>query len=52
MVAARIMAAIYRAILDRIEVEAYDVFARRIRVSRPRRAVIAAATWARSVLSL
>jgi 15-cis-phytoene synthase len=50
MVAARIMAGIYHAILDRIELSGYDVFGEEIRVPRPRRAVIAAAIWARSVL--
>jgi phytoene synthase len=47
MVAARIMAGIYHAILDRIERAGYDVFSRVIRVPRPRRAVIAATLWAR-----
>lgn len=47
MVAARIMAGIYHAILDRIERSGYDVFSRVIRVPRPRRAVIAATLWAR-----
>ena len=45
LVAARIMGAIYHAILDRIEAEDYDVFARVIRIPRPRRALIAARTW-------
>ena len=48
MVAARIMGAIYRAILGRIEAEDYDVFSAVIRIPRPRRALIAAATWARA----
>jgi phytoene synthase len=47
LVAAEIMAAIYRAILDRIEARHYDVFSSPVRVPRPRRAVIAAATWMR-----
>jgi phytoene synthase len=47
LVAAEIMAAIYRAILDRIEARGYDVFTETVRVPRPRRAVIAATTWAR-----
>ena len=38
MVAARIMAGIYHAILDRIERRDYDVFGEKIRVPRPRRA--------------
>ena len=50
MVAARIMAGIYHAILDRIERSGYDVFGRTIRVPRPRRAVIAATVWARAWL--
>jgi phytoene synthase len=49
MVAARIMAGIYRAILDRIEQSGYEVFSWTIRVPRPRRAVIAAALWARAM---
>jgi phytoene synthase len=51
LVAAEIMGAIYRAILDRIERLDYDVFSRVVRIPRPRRAVIAAATWVRTVLS-
>lgn len=50
MVAARIMGGIYRAILDRIELSGYQVFGEKIRVPRPRRAVVAAAIWARSAL--
>jgi 15-cis-phytoene synthase len=49
MTAARIMAAIYHAILERIEASGYDVFTAKVRVPRPRRAVIAAALWARSL---
>jgi 15-cis-phytoene synthase len=51
LVAAEIMAAIYRALLDRIERRDYDVFSEIVRIPRPRRAVIAAVTWARMVLS-
>jgi phytoene synthase len=51
LVAARIMDAIYRGILDRIEAVDYDVFSRVIRVPRPWRAVIAATTWARTVIT-
>jgi phytoene synthase len=51
LVAAEIMGAVYRAILDRIEQRDYDVFSSVVRVPRPRRAVIAATTWARSLLS-
>jgi phytoene synthase len=50
LVAAEIMGAIYRALLGRIERSGYDVFSRVVRIPRPRRAVIAAATWARTVL--
>jgi phytoene synthase len=52
MVAAQIMAAIYRAILGRIEAADYDVFTTVIRIPRPRRALIAASTWVRSVARL
>lgn len=51
LVAARIMGNIYRGILNRIEREHYDVFSRVIRVPRPQRAVIAAATWARTLVT-
>ena len=51
LVAARIMGAIYRGILDRIEAADYDVFSAVIRVPRPRRALIAAATWARTAIT-
>jgi phytoene synthase len=51
LIAARIMGAIYRGILDRIEAADYDVFSRVIRVPRPRRALIAAATWARTAVT-
>ena len=47
LVAAEIMSAIYQAILGRIEARGYDVFSEVVRVPRPRRALIAAATWAR-----
>jgi phytoene synthase len=45
LVAARIMGAIYFAILQRIERERYDVFSRVIRIPRPRRALIALRIW-------
>jgi phytoene synthase len=45
LVAARIMAAIYLDLLKSIERAKFDVFNRRIRVSRPRQAAIAAFTW-------
>ena len=51
LVAARIMGAIYRGILTRIEAADYDVFSAVIRVPRPRRALIAAATWARTAIT-
>jgi 15-cis-phytoene synthase len=50
LVAAEIMSGIYRGVLTRIEGSGYDVFSRRIRVPRPVRAWIAAATWARTQL--
>lgn len=50
LVAAEIMGAIYRAILQRIERLDYDVFTEVVRIPRPRRAAIAAVTWARTVL--
>ena len=51
LVAARIMSAIYRGILKRIERSDHDVFSRVIRVPRPQRALIAAAVWSRSVVT-
>ena len=42
LVAAEIMGAIYRGVLDGIERRDYDVFSEVVRVPRPRRAVIAA----------
>jgi phytoene synthase len=51
LVAARIMGNIYRGILDRIERGGYDVFSAVIRVPRPRRALIAAGTWARALVT-
>ena len=51
LVAARIMGNIYRGILDRIERGGYDVFSAVIRVPRPRRALIAATTWARTLVT-
>lgn len=50
LVAAEIMGAIYRAILHRIESRDYDVFREVTRIPRPRRAVIAAGVWARTML--
>jgi phytoene synthase len=51
LVAAEIMAAIYHALLDDIERHDYDVFSNVVRVPRPRRAVIAASTWIRTLLA-
>ena len=51
LVAARIMGAIYFGILARIEAKDYDVFSEVIRVPRPRRALIAATTWARTAIT-
>ncbi len=48
LVAAEIMGEIYFGILRRIERAGYDVFSQVIRVPRPVRAWIAAATWART----
>lgn len=45
LVAARIMGAIYFELLRSIERARYDVFRERVRVSRPRQALIAARTW-------
>jgi phytoene synthase len=52
LVAAEIMGGIYFEILRRIERTGYDVFSARIRVPRPRRAVIALRLWIRSVLGI
>lgn len=49
MVAAEIMSAVYRGILDRIQVADYDVFSRVIRVPRPQRALIAGTVWLRTL---
>ena len=50
LVAAEIMGAIYLAILERIEDRDYDVFSSVVRVPRPRRAMIAASVWARTLI--
>ena len=50
LVAAEIMGAVYRAILDAIERRDYDVFSEVVRIPRPRRALIALSTWARVML--
>jgi phytoene synthase len=49
LVAAEIMGAIYFAILQKIEGQAYDVFSEVIRIPRPRRALIALRTWVNGV---
>jgi phytoene synthase len=51
LVAAEIMAAIYRGVLDGIERRHYDVFSEVVRIPRPRRAVIAASTWIRTLVA-
>jgi phytoene synthase len=51
LVAAEIMGAIYRAVLERIEGRDYDVFSEVVRVPRPRRAIIAASTWLKTLLA-
>ena len=48
LVAAEIMSAIYLAILDKIERRDYDVFSERVRIPRPRRALLAFRTWLRA----
>jgi 15-cis-phytoene synthase len=52
LVAARIMGAIYFDLLRTIERSGYDVFRRRIGVSRPRQAMIAAMTWMKVMVPL
>jgi 15-cis-phytoene synthase len=52
LVAARIMGAIYFELLRSIERAGYDVFRTRMRVSRPRQAMIAALTWLKVMLRL
>ena len=52
LAAAQIMGAVYRGILARIERRDYDVFTELVRVPRPQRALIAAATWARTAVGL
>ena len=45
LVAAEIMRAVYFATLRRIERQGYDVFSARVRVARPRQALIAIRQW-------
>jgi len=47
MLPAHIMNAIYRRILERIESGGYDVFSRRVRLSRPHRLALAFGWWLR-----
>ena len=51
LLAARIMGAIYRGILTRIERGGYDVFSRVVRVPRPQRALMALGLWTRAVVT-
>ncbi len=50
LVAAKIMGAVYRGILGRIEKRDYDVFSSVVRIPRPERAWIAASVWAASLV--
>jgi 15-cis-phytoene synthase len=52
LVAAEIMGAIYRQLLTTIEAREYDVLSERARVTRPRQASIALATWLRMQFGL
>lgn len=52
MVAARIMGAIYRDLLARIERTGFAVFHETVRLSRPRKAWIALATWVRTMAGM
>jgi len=52
LVAAEIMGAIYRELLTRIERSGFDVLQARVRVARPRQAVVALSTWARNRIGL
>jgi 15-cis-phytoene synthase len=52
LVAAEIMSGIYHAILDEIERRDYDVFSEKVRVGRPRRALIALRVWVRVMFGL
>jgi phytoene/squalene synthetase len=47
LVAAEIMSAIYRAILDEIELRDYDVFREVVRIPNSQRASLAFRTWLR-----
>jgi phytoene/squalene synthetase len=45
------MGAIYSGLLTRIERADYDVFSRVVRIPRPQRALLALATWSRTLLN-
>jgi phytoene synthase len=49
LVAAEIMGAIYRAILDEIEIRHYDVFTEVVRIPRSQKMAIALRTWFRTM---
>lgn len=52
LVAAEIMSGIYHALLVEIERRDFDVFSEKVRVPRPRRALIALRVWIRVMLGL
>ena len=52
LVAARIMSAIYRALLHRIERRGFPVFGEPVRLTRPHKAAIALRTWAATMVGL
>ncbi len=52
MVAARIMGAIYRTLLRRMERQGFPVFDRTVRLSRPHKAGVAAWTWLTTMAGL
>jgi len=51
LVAAQIMGSIYSGLLTRIERADYDVFSRVVRIPRPQRALLALATWSRTLVN-
>jgi phytoene synthase len=51
LVAAEVMREIYAALLGRIEATSFDVFGRRLALSRARRAFIAGSVWVRTALA-
>ena len=51
LVAAKIMGSIYSGLLTRIERADYDVFSRVVRIPRPQRALLALATWSRTLVN-